>query len=145
MRKLYKFSYFESYVYNQIKDKRVSAAVNSLCTVKGSRRRLFAELLILLIDARALKPAEVRQQLLWAHGLRSRDVYGSIFHWDTHQLVYWVYPAILACKQLLVPAVRIQRQQAAKVLGETVSGKMLAQLSHFHHLDLELKEKGRTR
>lgn len=119
-----------------------SAAVNSLCTVEGSGRRLFAELLVLKMDARALKPAEVRQQLLRAHGLGSGDVNGSIFHGNAHQLVHRVHPAVLPRQQLLVPAVRLQRQQAAEVLGETVSGEVLAQLGHFHHLNLELEEKG---
>lgn len=94
------------------------------------------------MDARALKSAEVRQQLLRAHGLGPGDVDGRILHGDAHQLVHRVHPAVLTRQQLLVPAVCVERQQAAEVLGETVSGEVLAQLGHFHHLNLELEEKG---
>lgn len=108
--------------------------------MKRSRWRLFAELLILLVDARALEPAEVHQQLLWAHGFRAGDVDGSVFQRDSHQLVHWVDAAVLAHQELLVPAVGVQRQQATEVLGQTVSGEVLAQLGHPHHLNLRSVE-----
>lgn len=106
----------------------LTSSVNLQRTVKGSRRRLFEELLVLQMDARALKPAQVGQQLLRAHGFRPGHVNRSLLHGDSHQLIHWVDTVILAGQQLLVPGGCIQGEQAAQVLGETVSGKVFAQL-----------------